>query len=287
MCRWIGSRGASLFTRTPRPSGESGFTLLEVLVAFAVLAVMIVPILQVFGGGLGMTETARAYSTAALLARSKLAEVGAGEDLEEGETTGNFESYQWRRTISRSELTAAETEDRDEPDEAKGSRTRKQRRESRLFGDRESGRQGRSGFGEGRSGFGDGGSGRQGRSGFGEGRSGFGDGGSGRQGRSGFGEGRSGFGERQGSVGERRSGFGESHGSFGRSGQSAFPTGRSGASDGRETATGNAGGQQSEDLIPYEVTVTVEWGNRAGGGALSLSTLRLGRQNDSAGAGGR
>jgi hypothetical protein len=33
------------------------------------------------------------------------------------------------------------------------------------------------------------------------------------------------------------------------------------------------------------VTVTVEWGNRAGGGALSLSTLRLGRQNDSAGAG--
>jgi prepilin-type N-terminal cleavage/methylation domain-containing protein len=266
MCRWIGSRGASLFTRTPRPSGESGFTLLEVLVAFAVLAVMIVPILQVFGGGLGMTETARAYSTAALLARSKLAEVGAGEDLEEGETTGTFESYQWRRTISRSELTAAETEDRDEPDEAKGSRTRKQRRESRLFGDRESGRQGRSGFGEGRSGFGDGGSGRQGRSGFGEGRSGFGDGGSGRQGRSGFGEGRSGF---------------------GRSGQSAFPTGRSGASDGRETATGNAGGQQSEDLIPYEVTVTVEWGNRAGGGALSLSTLRLGRQNDSAGAGGR
>jgi hypothetical protein len=235
------------------------------LVAFAVLAVMIVPILQVFGGGLGMTETASAYSTAALLARSKLAEVGAGEDVEEGETTGTFESYQWRRSISRSELTAAETDERDEPDEAKSSRTRKQRRESRLFGDRESGRQQRSGFGEGRSGFGTGGSGGQGRSGFGEGRSGFG--------------------ERQGAFGERRSGFGEGHGSFGRSGQSASPIGRSGASDSRETATGNVGGQQSEDLIPYEVTVTVEWSNRAAGGALSLSTLRLGRQKDSAGAG--
>jgi prepilin-type N-terminal cleavage/methylation domain-containing protein len=244
MCRWIGSRDASLFTRTPRPSDESGFTLLEVLVAFAVLAVMIVPILQVFGGGLGTTETARAYSTAALLARSKLAEVGAGEALDEGETTGTFESYQWRRTISRSELTAAEADDRHEPDEAKGSRTRKQRRESRLFGDRESGRQGRSGFGEGRSGFGE----RQGS----------------------VGERRSGFGERQGSVGERRSGFGEGS-----------------TSDGRETATGNAGGQQSEELIPYEVTVTVEWGNRTGGGALSLSTLRLGRQNDSAETGGQ
>jgi prepilin-type N-terminal cleavage/methylation domain-containing protein len=269
MCRWIGSRGVSLFTRTPRPSGQSGFTLLEVLVAFAVLAVMIVPILQVFGGGLGTRETARAYSTAALLARSKLAEVGSGEALDEGETAGTFENYEWRRTISRTELTAAEADERDEREEADSSRARKQRRESRLFGDRE-GRQGRSSFGEGRSSFGE----RQGS----------------------FGGGRSSFGERQGSFGgggfgERRGGFGENRGSLGRSGQSAFQTGRSGLSEGQATSTGNPGGQQSgeqsEDLIPYEVTVTVEWGTRVGGGTLSLSTLRLGRQNDGSGAGGR
>jgi prepilin-type N-terminal cleavage/methylation domain-containing protein len=255
MCRWIGSRGVSLFTRTPRPSGQSGFTLLEVLVAFAVLAVMIVPILQVFGGGLGTRETARAYSTAALLARSKLAEVGSGEALDEGETAGTFENYEWRRTISRTELTAAEADERDEQEEADSSRARKQRRESRLFGDRE-----------------------------------------GRQGRSSFGQGRSSFGERQGSFGgggfgERRGGFGENRGSLGRSGQSAFQTGRSGLSEGQATSTGNPGGQQSgeqsEDLIPYEVTVTVEWGTRVGGGTLSLSTLRLGRQNDGTGAGGQ
>jgi prepilin-type N-terminal cleavage/methylation domain-containing protein len=255
MCRWIGSRGVSLFTRTPRPSGQSGFTLLEVLVAFAVLAVMIVPILQVFGGGLGTRETARAYSTAALLARSKLAEVGSGEALDEGETAGTFENYEWRRTISRTELTAAEADERDEQEEADSSRARKQRRESRLFGDRE-----------------------------------------GRQGRSSFGGGRSSFGERQGSfggggLGERRGGFGENRGSLGRSGQSAFQTGRSGLSEGQATSTGNPGGQQSgeqsEDLIPYEVTVTVEWGTRVGGGTLSLSTLRLGRQNDGTGAGGQ
>ena len=69
--------------RTRPRSGESGFTLLEVLVAFAVLAVLVVPILQVFGGGLGTTESARAYTTAALLARSKLAEVGVLEMLSE------------------------------------------------------------------------------------------------------------------------------------------------------------------------------------------------------------
>jgi prepilin-type N-terminal cleavage/methylation domain-containing protein len=255
MCRWIGSRGVSLFTRTPRPSGQSGFTLLEVLVAFAVLAVMIVPILQVFGGGLGTRETARAYSTAALLARSKLAEVGSGEALDEGETAGTFENYEWRRTISRTELTAAEADERDEQEEADSSRARKQRRESRLFGDRE-----------------------------------------GRQGRSSFGGGRSSFGERQGSfggggLGERQGGFGENRGSLGRSGQSAFQTGRSGLSEGQATSTGNPGGQQSgeqtKDLIPYEVTVTVEWGTRVGGGTLSLSTLRLGRQNDGTGAGGQ
>lgn len=236
MCRWIGSRGASPSTRTPRPSRESGFTLLEVLVAFAVLAVMIVPILQVFGGGLGSTETARAYSTAALLARSRLAEVGAEEALEEGETTGTFEGYQWRRTISRTELAAVEAEDSDEPDEGKRSRrerasdARKHRRAS--FADPDSG-------------------------------------------RSSLGESRGGFGERRGSFGEERSGFG-------RSGQSAPPTGSSGRSDAPATGVADAGGGQSEDMIPYEVTVTVEWGARARGGTLSLSTLRLGRQTGGA-----
>src|SRR5512132_1936714 len=103
MCRWIGSRGASPSTRTPRPSGESGFTLLEVLIAFAVLAVMIVPMLQVFGSGLGTTETARAYSTAALLARSKLAAAGVEARLKEGETAGLCEipGYRWRQTVAR------------------------------------------------------------------------------------------------------------------------------------------------------------------------------------------
>lgn len=68
-----------------RNCAESGFTLLEVLVAFAVLAVMLVPILQVFGGGLGVTQTARGYAEGVLLARSKLAELSVAQDLREGE----------------------------------------------------------------------------------------------------------------------------------------------------------------------------------------------------------
>lgn len=211
---------------------------------------MIVPILQVFGGGLGTTATARGYSAAVLLARSKLAEVASEENLEEGETTGAFEGYQWRRTISRAELTAAEADERDQPDSATDSRARK-RRESRSFGDHASGR---SSFDERRT-----------------------------ERRGSFGDSRGGLSERQGSFGERevgRSGFDKSRDGLGHSGQSAFPAGRSGRSEAR--GVGDAGGPQSQDLIPYEVTVTVEWGARPGGETLSLSTLRLGRPADDA-----
>src|SRR5512144_1900726 len=251
-CRWTGSRGALPSTRTPRASGESGFTLFEVLVAFAVLAIMIVPILQVFGGGLGTTATARAYSTAVLLARSKLAEVGSEENLEEGETTGAFEGYQWRRTISRSELTMAEAEERDQPDDATDSRARK-RRESRSFGDRASGR---SSFDERNV-----------------------------ERRGSFGDSRGGPGDRRGSFGDRRggrSGFDQRRGGLGRSGQSAFPAGRSGRSEAREPGVGGAGEPRWQDRKPYEVRVTVDWGARVGRETLSLSTLRLGRPADDA-----
>jgi type II secretion system protein I len=195
MCRWIGLPAGSPFTRTRLRSSQAGFTLLEVLVAFAVLAVMIVPILQVFGGGLGAVESARARSTAALLARSKLAEVGAGEILTEGETSGtsNVPGFRWRRTIVRdtSELMLPEQ---------------------------------------------DGGLGRR----------------------------QAGFGDRRGGTGRGRGG-----GSLGRS-------------SGRQR---NLGGLQSDDLIRYEVTVTVEWDGLRGAGALTLWTLRLGSQPNNPGAG--
>ena len=227
---------------------------------------MIVPILQVFGGGLGTTATARGYSTAVLLARSKLAEVGSEENLEEGETTGAFEGYQWRRTVSRTELTAAEADERDQ--DVTDSRGRR-RHEPRSFDDRE---RRRSSFDEKRA---------ERRGSFGESRGGLGD----RRGSFGDRESRGGLDDRRGSFGDRergQSGFDQRRGGLGRSGQSASPAGRSGRSQARETGVGDAGEPQSQDLIPYEVTVTVDWGARVGRETLSLSTLRLGRPADDA-----
>ena len=106
MCRWTGSRVGSPSMRTRPRSGESGFTLLEVF-AFAVLAVL-VGILQVFGGGLGTTESARAYTTAALLARSKLAEVRAGDAVGR-RTTGKFRCGLSLAPVGRSGYIAGNT----------------------------------------------------------------------------------------------------------------------------------------------------------------------------------
>ncbi len=85
-----------------------GFTLLEVLIAFAILAVAMGAILQSFSQGLRSMTVAEKYTAAALLAQTKLAEVGNTIPLEDGEHDGVFESdldrgggttFNWRVTI--------------------------------------------------------------------------------------------------------------------------------------------------------------------------------------------
>ncbi len=85
-----------------RRAGRSGgFTLLEVLVAFALLAVMLVALLQAFTQGLGVQHAAEERSTAVLVARSKLAEVDRVLPLEEGEESGELEDgLAWRLVVT-------------------------------------------------------------------------------------------------------------------------------------------------------------------------------------------
>lgn len=85
-----------------RNSRTQGFTLLEVLVAFTILALMMGVLLQVFSGGLRTAEVARNHAVGALLAQSKLAAIGIEEPLVEGERTGDFDNgYRWRYSIDR------------------------------------------------------------------------------------------------------------------------------------------------------------------------------------------
>ena len=74
-----------------------GFTLLEILVAFTLLALLGGTLLQLFQGGLRNIDSSDKISHAALLARSKLAELQSVKALAIGQQSGRFnEEYHWR-----------------------------------------------------------------------------------------------------------------------------------------------------------------------------------------------
>ena len=77
-----------------------GFTLLEVLIAFAILAVTMAALMQAFSQGLRSLEVAEDYATATMLARSKMTEVGPIIPIEEGEHTGDLANgWQWHVVV--------------------------------------------------------------------------------------------------------------------------------------------------------------------------------------------
>ncbi len=85
-----------------REKRPAGFTLLEVLVAFTVLAFLLAPMLQVFSQGMNASAVARDYTIATLLARTRLEALGAEEPIIEGTREGRFDGrYRWRTAVQR------------------------------------------------------------------------------------------------------------------------------------------------------------------------------------------
>lgn len=72
-----------------KPRLQAGFSLLEVLVAFAILALSMGVLLQIFSRAMSTTAVSGSYSRAAALAEARLAEVGVTLPLEEGDFTGD------------------------------------------------------------------------------------------------------------------------------------------------------------------------------------------------------
>jgi general secretion pathway protein I len=65
-----------------------GFTLIEILIAFAILAVAFAGLLRAFSSGLQATTKAERYAEAVLLARSLLERVGSEIVIQAGEQSG-------------------------------------------------------------------------------------------------------------------------------------------------------------------------------------------------------
>lgn len=79
---------------------ESGFSLLEILVAFSILAISLGILLQIFSSGIQLASTGEHYSRALLLAESTLATIGKTQETEVGENSGRVNDfYDWTVNI--------------------------------------------------------------------------------------------------------------------------------------------------------------------------------------------
>lgn len=84
-----------------RPSEAAGFTLVEVLVAFAIAALSLAALLQIFATGLRSAASSEGYARATMLAESQLAGVGVEQPLAVGESSGTIDGgYRWRVVIT-------------------------------------------------------------------------------------------------------------------------------------------------------------------------------------------
>lgn len=81
-------------------NNQRGFTLIEVLIAFAILAMLLGAIYQTFSSGLDASVRAERRAAAALHAQSVLAALGSDGPLEEGASTGELDGgYRWQTSV--------------------------------------------------------------------------------------------------------------------------------------------------------------------------------------------
>jgi general secretion pathway protein I len=87
------------FSRT-----QSGFTLLEVMIALAVMSIVLVSVYRMHSQSLTMNTAARFYTLAPLLAQNKMAELEAlssdGFPNDSGDFGEQYPGYSWQTSIT-------------------------------------------------------------------------------------------------------------------------------------------------------------------------------------------
>jgi general secretion pathway protein I len=86
---------------------QSGFSLVEVMVAILILAIAVAGLTGGITTALGSSKESELQTTAALLAAGQIETLRAEGDLTDGETDGDFGQglplYRWKRTIAASQ----------------------------------------------------------------------------------------------------------------------------------------------------------------------------------------
>lgn len=89
----------------------TGFTLIEVVVAMAILAVAITAIIELFSGSLRLVRTSGEYTKAVNYARVKMEEMTVKPTMKEGMETGEFDgAYRWQVDVKRVDILPARIE---------------------------------------------------------------------------------------------------------------------------------------------------------------------------------
>ena len=85
-----------------RATSRAGFTLIEVVVALAILSVGLTVIIELFAGGLRLARTSEEYTKAVNYARIKMEEIAVKSKMEEGSEEGKFdETFRWQVGVKK------------------------------------------------------------------------------------------------------------------------------------------------------------------------------------------
>jgi general secretion pathway protein I len=84
----------------PRRRGQAGFTLIEVLAALTILAVVLGVGYRILGDGLAGIRQAELRAGALAIAEAQMAALGVERVLEPGRWEGEGEGYRWTLTIT-------------------------------------------------------------------------------------------------------------------------------------------------------------------------------------------
>lgn len=89
--------------------GYTGFTLIEVLVAVAILGIGLTIIIELFSGALPLGRASEEYTRAVSYARMKMEEIAAKPMVEEGTDEGSFDdTYRWQVEVKKVDLLPVE-----------------------------------------------------------------------------------------------------------------------------------------------------------------------------------
>ncbi len=96
---------AMLSLQTPR-NRQYGFSLLEILVAFSIMAIAMSMLLSIFSSGLRNASVSEDYTAAVQIAEALMSRVGVETPLQQGQASGEERGkYRWGLTVVPFDLT--------------------------------------------------------------------------------------------------------------------------------------------------------------------------------------